>query len=341
MNNKIMSFGTNVSFGIALFLILSIGIVGSFTSADAESPRKQMKRGVAVEDVSCKAGLSLVIRNNGSPACVSEETADRLEKRGLGKIEVRATSTNSDVSIKDLENTTIKKQESVKVVPASTGSVINFYIQDDDLNLAHNGIETVSTAGLFEFTINGISITGPSTMIETGPDTGEFYVKLQLPDTINGRSLSQDDVVLIKYLDASDYSGDKQTITQSVSLSKSYANVESVGGGSRIGHEFTLRIYEQDANKDSKNEDKISLSQFEFRGEGGIRTSLSNSDFDANSNYLVETGKNTGIFEVTIKIPRTINGKTIHIGDEYEIRYVDSSTPSGTSEKIVLKGRIG
>lgn len=330
--------------GIVLFLILSVGIVGNFTSADAESPRKQMKRGVSVEDVSCKAGLSLVIRNNGSPACVSEETADRLEKRGLGKIEVRATSnTNSDVSIKDLEKTTIpiKKQESVKVVPASTGSVINFYIQDDDLNVAHNGVETVSTAGLFEFTINGISIDGPSTMIETGPDTGEFYVKLQLPDTINGRPLNQNDVVLIKYLDASDYSGDKQTITQSVSLSKSYANVESVGGGSRIGHEFTLRIYEQDANKDSKNEDKIALSQFEFRGEGGIRTSLSNSDFDANSNYLVETGKNTGIFEVTIKIPRTINGKTIHIGDEYEIRYIDSSTPSGSSEKIVLKGRIG
>lgn len=328
------------SFGIALFLILSIGIVGSFTSADAESPRKQMKRGVAVEDVSCKEGLSLVIRNNGSPACVSEDTADRLEKRGLGKIEVRASNTNSDVSIKDLE-TPIKKQESVRVVPASVGSVINFYIQDDDLNVAHNGIETVSTAGLFEFTINGISITGPSTMIETGPDTGEFYVKLQLPDTINGRPLSQDDVVLIKYLDASDYSGDKQTITQSVSLSKSYANVESVGGGSRIGHEFTLRIYESDANRDSKNEDKISLSQFEFRGEGGIRTSLSNPSFDANSNYLVETGKNTGVFEVKIKIPRTINGKTIHIGDEYEIRYVDTSTPSGTSEKIVLKGRIG
>ncbi len=330
--------------GIILFLILSVGIVGNFTSADAESPRKQMKRGVAVEDISCKAGLSLVIRNNGSPACVSENTADRLEKRGLGKIEVRVTSqgtTNSDVSIKDLEKTPIKKQESVKVVPASTGSVINFYIQDDDLNVAHNGVETVSTAGLFEFTINGVPIDGPSTMIETGPDTGEFYVKLQLPDTINGRPLSQDDVVLIKYLDASDSSGDKQTITQSVSLSKSYANVEAVDGGSRIGHEFTLRIYEQDANRDSKNEDKISLSQFEFRGEGGIRTSLSNPSFDANSNYLIETGKNTGIFEVIIKIPRTINGKTIHIGDEYEIRYIDNSTPSGSSEKIVLKGRIG
>jgi len=338
-----MNFGTNVSFGIVLFLISSIGIVGNLTSADAESPRKQMNRGVSAEDVSCKAGLSLVIRNNGSPACVSEETADRIEKRELGKIEVRAVqvTTNSDVSIKDLEKDTIKKQESVKVVPASTGSVINFYIQDDDLNVAHNGVETVSTAGLFEFTINGISIDGPSTMIETGPDTGEFYVKLQLPDMINGKPLSQNDIVLIKYLDASDYSGDKQTITQSVSLSKSYANVETAGGGSRIGHEFTLRIYEQDANRDSKNEDKISLSQFEFRGEGGIRTSLSNPEFDAKSNYLVETGKNTGVFEVKIKIPRTINGKTIHIGDEYEIRYIDSSTPSDSSEKIVLKGKIG
>lgn len=341
-----MKLGMNkASFGIALFLILSIGIVGSFTSADAESPRKQMNRGVSAEDISCKDGFALVIRNNGSPACVTEDTAERMEQRGLGKIEVQATSqvtTNSNAIIKDLETQTpVKKQEGVRVVPASVGSVINFYIQDDDLNVAHNGVETVSTAGLFEFTINGISITGPSTMIETGPDTGEFYVKLQLPETINGRPLSQNDVVLIKYLDASDSTGDKQTLTQSVSLSKSYANVETVGGGSRIGHEFTLRIYEQDANRDSKNEDKISLSQFEFRGEGGIRTSLSNPSFDANSNYLIETGKNTGIFEVKIKIPRTINGETIHIGDDYEIRYIDNSTPSGSSEKIVLKGRIG
>ena len=117
--------------------------------------------------------------------------------------------------------------------------------------------------------------------------------------------------------------------------------MQTSGGGSRIGHEFIVRIYEPDANRDSKNEDKISLSQLEFRGEGGIRTKLTNPGFDANSNYLIETGKNTGVFEVIIKIPRTLDGKTIHIGDEYEIRYIDSSTPSGSSEKIVLKGRIG
>ena len=44
---------------------------------------------------------------------------------------------------------------------------------------------------------------------------------------------------------------------------------------------------------------------------------------------------------VLIKIPRQLDGKTIHIGDEYEIRYIDKSTPSNTNEKIILKGRIG
>ncbi len=333
-----------VLLGIVLFLALTLSLfLVNPVNAEIESPRKQMKRGIAAEDVTCKAGLSLVIRNNGFPVCVKEDTAKRLEKRALGKIEHKTeiTTNSENISIKDLEKT-LPTKDSVNIqVPASTGSIVNFYITDDDLNLAHNGIEEVSTDGLFEFSINGISIDGPSTMIETGPDTGQFYVRLQLPDTINDIPLDQNDIVLIKYLDASNYSGDTQVVTKSVSLSKSYANVETVDGGSRIGHEFTVRIYEPDANLDSKDEDKISLSQLEYRGEGGIRTTLANPGFDANSNYLIETGPNTGIFEVKIEIPRRLDGKVVGIGDWYEIRYIDSSTPSGTDEKIVLKGKIG
>ena len=316
--------------GIVLFLTLSVSLfLANPVNADMESPKKQIKRGIAAEDITCKTGLSLVIRINGFPACVKSTTADKLEKMGLVTKIIKS------------EKYTPKDSEVIQTVPASSGSVVNFYIIDDDLNLAHNGIETVSTAGLFEFTINGISITGPSSMIETGPDTGRFYVKLELPDKVGGNPLDQNDLVLIKYLDASDYSGNKQEVTQYVSLSKSYANVETVGGGSRIGHEFTVRIYEPDANMDSKNEDKISLSQLEYRGEGGIRTTLSNPVFDANSGNLIETGPDTSTFEVKIEIPREIDGKTVGIGDWYEIRYIDRSTPSNTDEKIVLKGRIG
>jgi len=318
--------------GLFSLLIFTIGF-----SADAviDAPKKQMSRGISIEDILCKEGLELVIRTNGDPACVRPETADRMEKAGILFIPIKFSDLEKE--IKSVPASEIEMQ----TVPASSMAIVNFYITDQDLNLAHNGVEVVPTQGLFEFTINGIPISGPKNMIETGPDTGQFYIKLELPDTINGRPLSQDDIVLIKYLDDSDYSGEKRVLVKSIPLSKTFANIELSGGGSRIGHEFTVRIYEPDANLDSKNEDKISLSKLEFRGERGLRTTLSNPKFDANRSYLVETGPNTSTFEVIIKIPREIDGKTIHIGDTYEIRYIDTSTPSGTSEKVILKGRIG
>ncbi|EPA06160.1 hypothetical protein BG20_I1629 [Candidatus Nitrosarchaeum limnium BG20] len=337
-----------VILGMILVLALSLMVNQAF----AESPRKQMDRGIAAEDVTCKEGHSLVIRNNGYPICVKSVTAQKLEKRGLGVIIAKEDkidqTPSTEIPIKDLEKTqtntynkTPQSSGNIREVPADAGSVINFYITDEDLNLAHNGVDVVSTQGLFEFSINGVSISGPSTITETGPNTGQFFVKLQLPDTINGRALNQNDVVLIKYLDASDSTGSNQTITKSIPLTKSYAAVETSGDSSRIGRVFTVRIYEPDANLDSQDNDRIPLSKLEYRGKGGIRTTLSNSAFDANSSYLIETGPNTNIFEVKIKIPRYIDGKLVDIGDWYEIRYIDSSTPSGTDEKVVLQGRIG
>jgi hypothetical protein len=220
-------------------------------------------------------------------------------------------------------------------------SIVNYYITDHDLNIAHNAVEVIPSEGLLEFTINGVPISGPEKIIETGPNTGKFYVKLELPDTINGSPISQDDVVLIRYLDASDNAGEKRVLIKSIVLTKTFAKVETSGGGSRIGHEFTLRIYEPDANRDSKDEDKIPLSSFEYRGDGGIRTTLANPRFNANSGSLIETGPNTSTFEVKIKIPRELDGKVVHIGDKYEIRYIDRSTPSGTNEKVIFNGRIG
>lgn len=328
-----MKYGQNIIF-IVLFSILVLGI-GFPASAQIESPKKQLKQGVSPENIICKAGLELVIRTSGFPACVKPETAEKMQKIGMLFIGIKFTDLN------EAKNTIQATEKEISTVPASDMSIVNFYITDHDLNIAHSGVEVVSTEGLFEYTINGIPIKGPEKMIETGPNTGQFYIKLELPETINGRQLSQDDIVLIKYLDESDYSGEQRVLTKSVPLTKTFANIESSGGGSRIGHEFIVRIYEPDANRDSKNEDKISLGKLEFRGEGGIRTTLANPKFDANRGYLVETGPNTSTFEVMIKIPREIDGKTIHIGDEYEIRYIDKSTPSNTNEKIILKGRIG
>ena len=307
--------------GITFFLIFSFILP---INAETESPIKQMKDGISPENILCREGLELVIRINGMPACEKPETADRMQERGIL-----------------LDTKIIKSDFEITTVPASSMSIVNFYITDHDLNLSHRGIEVISTEGLFEFTINGISIQGPERMIETGYDTGKFYLKLELPETINGKQLSQDDIVVIKYLDKSNQSGEQSIQLKSIPLTKTFAEIETFGGGSRIGHEFILRLYEPDANRDSRDEDKISISQLEFRSEGGIKTTLANPKFDANSNYLIETGHNTNIFEVQIKIPRQIDGKTIHIGDWYEIKYIDRTTPSNSDEKVIFKGMIG
>ena len=283
-----------------------------------------MKMGISAEDILCRNGLELVIRANGMPACVKPETVDIMQERGM--------LVNTKFSTSDAE---------IVTVPASSMSIVNFYVTNHDLNVSHRGIEVISTKGLFEFTVNGIPIEGPEKMIETGYDTGQFYLKLELPETVNGKQISQDDIVLIKYLDESNLSGVQSVQVKSIPLTKTFAEIETSGGGSRIGHEFILRLYEPDANRDSRDEDKISISQLEFRSKGGIKTTLANPKFDANSNYLIETGPNTNIFEVQIKIPRQIDDKTIHIGDWYEIKYIDRTTPSNSDEKIIFKGKIG
>lgn len=321
-----------VFFGIIFFLTLSFILP---VNAEIESPRQQMNKGTSPENILCREGLELVLRTNGNPACVKPETAEKMEKIGMLFSPIKFTDLNS------IEKSFQATDKEIATVPASTMSIVNFYITDHDLNIAHGGVEIIPTAGLFEFTINGIPIEGPENMIETGPNTGQFYIKLELPDTIDGRQLSQDDIVLIKYLDRSDYSGEERVLLKSVPLTKTFANIQTIGGGSRIGHDFTIRIYEPDANRDSKDVDRIPLSELEYRGDGGIRTTLANPKFDANSSYLLETGPNSNLFEVQIKIPRQLDGKTIHIGDKYEIRYIDKSTPSNTNEKIILNGRIG
>ena len=307
--------------GISFFLIFSVIIP---INADIDSPRKQMKEGVLAQDVTCRGGLELVIRTNGMSACVKPETVDKMFERGILST-TKLTKSNAEIV----------------TIPASSMSIVNFYVTDNDLNKSHRGIEVVSTEGLFEFTVNGIPIEGPKKMIETGHDTGQFYLKLELPETINGKQVSQNDIVLIKYLDKSNLSGEQSVQVKSIPLTKTFAEIETSGGGSRIGHEFILRLYEPDANRDSRDEDKISINKLEFRSEGGIKTTLANPKFDANSNYLIETGPNTNIFEVQIKIPRQIDDKTIHIGDWYEIKYIDRTTPSNSDEKIIFKGKIG
>ena len=316
----------------AIVVFLFSSFQDSSESNGYMSPRMQVLQGVLPSDVNCKSGFDLIFKtSNNMPFCVKPETAKRLVERGWAII---------NPQIIEKPKTSLSQSHMFEVIPAASGTALNFYVYDDDLNTSPNGVDIISTSGLIEATINGVQIEVPSKMVETSPGSGKFYLRIALPDTVNGEELDQDDIVVVRYNDQSDAAGNTRVVSSSFALSKAFANLELADGGKRIGHEFTLRIYEPDANLDSKNEDKISLGSFEFRS-GGIRTTLANPVFNARPSYLLETGPNSNTFEVKIEIPRSIDGKTIHIGDWYEIRYIDTSTPSGTSEKVVIKERIG
>ena len=60
---------------LSIILILSTSISAN---AQTEPPLKQMKKGIPIENITCKSGLELVIRNNGMPACVRSETAEKM-----------------------------------------------------------------------------------------------------------------------------------------------------------------------------------------------------------------------------------------------------------------------
>jgi hypothetical protein len=229
-------------------------------------------------------------------------------------------------------------QTSTVLVP---GGTITFYLHDDDLNTSHRGIDEVSTSGLLEFKLAGTAISGPSKIVETDVNSGVFVGKVSIPTTINGRDVTQGDVLVITYNDESDASGNTNTVSKSIKAKKSTTALETSQKNIRIGQTFQVRIYDPDFNLDSRVADNIALNLIEFKGSNGIRTTLANSAFEAKTSSMRETGDNTNQFIVTLKMPKEIDGKRVKIGSTAQLKFTDTTSPSGTTEKLKTTIKIG
>jgi len=169
-----------------------------------DSPKQQMKNGILPSEVECKVGLVPILKSSDNlPVCVKPQTAKKLIERGWATEE-------SQVAIQLEQNI---QNQIIQTIPASSGITVNFYVNDDDLNTSPNGIDIISTSELIEITINGIMIDAPKKMIETSPNSGKFFLEIELPETINEKPLDQNDIFLIKYIDESDASGEKRIIS--------------------------------------------------------------------------------------------------------------------------------
>jgi hypothetical protein len=226
---------------------------------------------------------------------------------------------------------------SISVAP---GSVVPFYITDSNLVTSHRAVETISTSGLVDFTINGIPIPGPSTMTETAVDSGVFELYLTIPTTINGKPLQDGDVVVMTYHQKADYSGNPTSITQSVTISQTPSSpISSSQDRIRIGQTFLLKLYAPNWNLDSYKPDTIPLNLIEFR-DGGLVTTLADPAFDIPTFGLRETGPNTNIFVAPVKIPRQVDGVPLDIGSTIEFSFKDP-TAGASAETTRIQLKIG
>jgi hypothetical protein len=225
-------------------------------------------------------------------------------------------------------------------ISAAPGSVIPFYINDDNLNTQHKTAETVSTSGLVDFTINGMPISGPSVMTETGIDSGTFVLYLTVPTSINGKPVKDGDVVVMTYHQKADSSGHPTDITQSVTISVTPSSPTASPSSSQdrvgIGQTFLLQLYAPNWNLDSYTPDSIPLNLIEFR-DGGLVTTLADPAFSIPTGDIRETGSNTNIFAAQVKIPREVDGVPLDIGSTIEFSFSDPTEgPSPTTSHIFV-----
>ena len=137
----------------------------------------------------------------------------------------------------------------------------------------------------------------------------------------------QGDVLTVTYTDTNDASGHTQTVTDSSTFDLRNGVLQSDKSVYIIGSDMILTLVEPDFNLDSQTADTLPLDLIEwdshaFKNTMGALGGAA-SAFDAKPSTFVETGKDTGIFQSVIKIPKTLNGNLLERGEQIHLEYTD------------------
>jgi hypothetical protein len=137
----------------------------------------------------------------------------------------------------------------------------------------------------------------------------------------------QGDVLTVTYTDLNDASGHVQTVTDSSTFDLRNGVLQSDKSVYIIGSDMILTLVEPDLNLDSQTAETIPLDVIEwdshaFKGTMGQLGGQS-SAFDAKPSTFVETGKDTGIFQSVIKIPKQLKNNLLERGEPIHLEYTD------------------
>jgi len=169
------------------------------------------------------------------------------------------------------------------------------------------------------------------------PTDGQFAVN----STTNGRHcILQGDILTVEYTDATDASGNQNTVTDSATFDLRNGVLQSDKSVYIIGSDMILTLIEPDFDRDSDAAETYDLDLIEWDSDAaeltmGDKASVggdanSAAAFDPEPSNFRETGDSTGIFQIVIEIPSALKSNNIDRGEKIELEYTDWG-PSGAN----------
>ena len=213
----------------------------------------------------------------------------------------------------------------------------------DQINTKEYGpiTETAPDSGIFELDLEIEYTDGPES--SSCPESKQVLVNNQIhteesdgdkTNTSRYHCILQGDILTVEYTDPTDASGDPNTITDSATFDLRNGVLQTDKSVYIIGSDMILTLIEPDFDLDNDQAETYDLDLIEWDSDAAT---ISMGDrggaaaaFDPEPSNLRETGDATGIFQIVIEIPESINNDGLERGEEIELEYTDWG-PSGAN----------
>ncbi len=205
--------------------------------------------------------------------------------------------------------------------------------------------EIAPDAGIYELDLGIRYSDGPASA--TCP-SGSAYTPLDGTDAAVGNAISrfdagvpesgdycilQGDILQVEYTDPADASGDENTVTDSATFDLRNGVLQSDKSVYIIGSDMILTLIEPDLDLDNDGAETFDLDLIEWDSDAATTTMGDRGAgavaFDPEPANFRETGDSTGIFQIVIEIPESLDDDSLERGEKIILEYTDWG-PSGS-----------
>ena len=246
---------------------------------------------------------------HSSAANLNGGTTENALAQGNVTVHVRVTDADYDVSASG-EDTINDTTVLLKIERGSSSVTVKTFG-----NTADPITETSPTSGVFEY--------DATVGYESGPDDANC------PSVFQSGCVLQGDILTVTYNDIKDASGQAQSVTDSATFDLRNGVLQADKSVYLIGSDMILTLIEPDFDLDNDGAESYTLDLIEWDSDAaetsmGLKgLSGANAAFDPEPSALRETGDSTGIFQVVIEIPDTLNSELLDRGEKIDLEYTD------------------